>query len=437
MKKTVAILGRPNVGKSTLFNRIIRKREAIVDDQPGVTRDRKYASAEWAGIEFTLVDTGGFIPNSDDLFETAIRQQVRYAIHEAAVVIFLTDVVSGITPLDTEIASLLLKSGVPVILTVNKVDNAERREDISQFYRLGLGDPYPVSAISGREVGDFLDAVVALLPTKTSSFTEPIERMQLAILGRPNVGKSSLVNAILGQEKLIVTEMPGTTRDSIDTLFRYQKEEIVLIDTAGLRKRARVKENIEYFSTVRTAHVLRRCDVAVVLIDATQSFADQDKKVIAELIENRKGIVIGVNKWDLMDKETNTAREMELEMKHSFRELAYIPILFISAKTKQRVFRLLDVTLSVFNERKRKIKTSELNKFLQDALAKNHPPAYGTKYVKINYVAQTRVAPPVFTFFCNEPRGIKNEYKNYLENQFRMRFGFLGVPIGFRFRKKN
>ncbi len=437
MKKTVAILGRPNVGKSTLFNRIIRKRDAIVDNQSGVTRDRKYAPAEWAGVEFTLVDTGGLVPHSDDLIEKAVRQRAQHAIHEAAVVIFMTDVVSGITPLDEEIASILQKSGVPVILAVNKVDNAERRQNIADFYRLGLGDPYPVSANSGREIGDFLDAVVTLLPVRSPEFDQTLKQMQLAILGRPNVGKSSLVNAILGQDKQIVTEIPGTTRDSIDTLFAYKKERIVLIDTAGLRKRSRVKENIEYFSTIRTGHALRRCDVAVVLVDATLGFADQDKKVIADLIEQRKGIVIGVNKWDLVEKETGTARRMEQEMKASFRELAYIPILFISAKTKQRVFRLLDVTLSVYGERRRKMKTSGLNRFLQNAIARNHPPAYGTKHVKINYMAQTHVEPPLFTLFCNEPRGIKQEYRNYLENQFRLQFGFMGVPIGFRFRKKN
>ncbi len=436
-KPVVAILGRPNVGKSTLFNRIIRKREAIVDDTPGVTRDRKYALAEWAGVEFELVDTGGYVPNSDDIFEAAIRRQAKYAIQEARLVVFLVDATTSVTSLDEEIAGLLRHSGVDVLLAVNKVDNEAREIVLGEFYRLGLGQPFPISAISGRSVGDFLDAVVSLLP-KSKSAEDPTEReVHLAVLGKPNVGKSSYVNAILGQDKLIVTDIPGTTRDSIDTRFRYRGKDIILIDTAGLRKRSKVKEAVEYFSNVRALDALRRCDVAIVLMDATQGITDQDKKIVGDAVAEGKGVVLGVNKWDLIEKDSDTARRFEQQVREGLREMAFIPILFISAKTKQRVFQLIEVATSVNKERQRQVQTAELNSFLEASLLKNHPPSYGSKWVKINYVTQTKICPPVFTFFTNEPRGIKRNYRNYLENQLRRSFGFMGVPIRMHFRKKN
>jgi GTP-binding protein len=439
MKKTVvAILGRPNVGKSTLFNRIVRKREAIVDDAPGVTRDRKYASAEWAGVEFELVDTGGYVPNSKDVFESAIRQQVQYAIHDAILVIFVVDVLASVTPLDEEIASLLKHSGANVLLAVNKVDNEEREADSSEFYRLGLGEPFAVSAISGRGTGDFLDAVISRLPKYESgnAFLAK-EEVHLAVLGKPNVGKSSYVNAILGQERLIITDVPGTTRDSIDSHFNYKGRDLVLVDTAGLRKRAKVKEDVEYFSNVRAYEALRRCDVAIILLDATEGITDQDKKIIANAVKEGRGIVLGVNKWDLIEKETNTARHFEIEIREQLRDMAFIPVMFISAMTKQRVFQLVDMACSVHAEGQRHLQTAELNNFLKAALQKSHPPAYGSKYVKINYVTQTKVSPPSFSFFTNEPKGIRQNYRNYLENQLRQRFGFMGVPIRLQFRKKN
>jgi len=437
-KPVIAILGRPNVGKSTLFNRIIRKREAIVDDTPGVTRDRKYADAEWAGVEFQLVDTGGYVPDSDDIFEQAIRDQVDYAIQEADVIILLTDVTTGVTALDDEIAEILQKSGNKVLLVVNKVDNAERERELAEFYQLGLGDPLPISAMSGRQIGDFLDKVIERIPdAKKHHQAEEEEVIHLAVLGRPNVGKSSYVNALLGQEKLIVTEIPGTTRDAIDTNIKYKDMNITLIDTAGLRRKSRVKENVEYFSNVRTVNALRRCDVAIILIDAEEGITDQDKKIIASAIDAGKGIVLGVNKWDLVEKDTMTARKFELEFQDEMPELVYIPIMFISAKTKQRAFRLLDAAISVFHETRRTIKTTELNRFLQKIIDENHPPAYGTKYVKLNYVVQVKTAPPLFTFFTNEPRGIKKNYKRYLENRLRAQYGFMGVPIRMTFKKKN
>ncbi len=436
-KPVVAILGRPNVGKSTLFNRILRKREAIVDNVPGVTRDRNYSSTDWAGVNFDLLDTGGYVPVSDDIFEKAIREQVALAIHEADVIIFLTDAVTGITPLDEEIAGILQKSNVKIILAVNKVDNQEREAAIHEFYRLGLGDPCPVSAMAGRNIGDLLDMVLSLMPVREKNVAEDTEDIKIAVVGRPNVGKSSYINSILGQNKLIVTEIAGTTRDSIDTRILYNGKNIILIDTAGLRKKSRVHENVEYFSNVRTINSLRRCDVAIVLIDATDGITDQDKKIIKNALDEGKGLVIGVNKWDLVEKDTMTARNFELDSKESFRDLSYIPIMFISSLTKQRIFRLLDMGISVFEERVKNIQTSELNKFLQNTVTRHHPPAFGDKYVKLNYVSQIKTRPPVFIFFTNEPRGIKKNYRNFLENQMRNQFGFMGVPIKLLFRKKN
>jgi GTP-binding protein len=432
----VAILGRPNVGKSTFFNRLIRKREAIVDDQPGVTRDRKYAMAEWSGTEFELMDTGGWVPESKDVFENAIRQQVNYALREAQLIIFITDVTTGVTPMDEEIAAILRQSGVPVLLGVNKVDNEKRELELNEFYTLSLGEPHPISAISGRGIGDFLDEVIADLPVRQIAKEEK-KGLRLAVLGRPNVGKSSYVNALLNQEKLIVTDIPGTTRDSIDSNLLYKGQEIVLVDTAGLRKRQRVKESIEYFSTVRTHAAIRSSDVAILLIDAVQGLADQEKKIFSELAEAKKGIVIGVNKWDLIEKDTHTARNFERDLIENVRDFSYLPIHFISAKTRQRVTKLLDTAIAVWHERKRTVTTSELNRFLQAAIEQNHPPAMGSKWIKINYMTQTHSAPPVFTFFTNEPKGIKANYRNYLENRFREQFGFVGVPLTFRFRKKN
>jgi GTP-binding protein len=437
-KPVVALVGRPNVGKSTLFNRIVRKREAIVDDQPGVTRDRKYQAAEWAGVAFNLIDTGGYVHGSKDIFEQAIREQVHYAVEEADVIIFVTDVTTGITDMDEEIARMLLRVQSRVIVAVNKIDNEFREADMGTFYRLGLGTPFATSAMSGRAMGDFLDAVIELLPRKEAPREDGTgESIHIAILGRPNVGKSSYVNAILGVDKQIVTPLPGTTRDSIDTQFRYKERTLTLIDTAGLRRRAKVKENIEYFSTVRSYQALERCDIALVLVDATQTIADQDQKILQAAAEAGKGIVLGINKWDAIEKESQTARKFEADIRDAIKDLAYIPMMFISALEKQRIFKLLDLALSVYDECQRMIPTPELNRFLQAAVEKNHPAAYGTKWVKLNYITQTRSNPPVFVIFTNEPRGIKQNYRNYLENQIRSQYGFMGVPIRLAFRLKN
>jgi len=439
-KPVVALVGRPNVGKSTLFNRIIRKREAIVDDQPGVTRDRKYQPAEWSGFAFDLIDTGGYVAGSRDIFEQAIREQVHYAIEEADVIVFVTDVTTGITAMDEEIARMLQRVQSRVIVAINKVDNEYREADMGEFYRLGLGDPCVISAMSGRSMGDFLDALTALLPRKETPAVEEGEKeeaVHIAILGRPNVGKSSYVNALLGTEKQIVTPLPGTTRDAVDTRLRYKERQLVLIDTAGLRKRARVKENVEYFSTVRSYHALERCDIAVVLIDASQPIADQDKTILQAAAQAGKGIVLGVNKWDAVEKDNQTAKNFETDIREALRDLAFIPMLFISALEKQRVFKLLDLALAVYDECQRSVPTPELNRFLQAVVEKNHPPAYGTKWVKLNYITQAKVNPPLFIIFTNEPRGIKQNYRNFLENQLRAQFGFMGVPIRLAFRLKN
>ncbi|RPI03769.1 MAG: ribosome biogenesis GTPase Der [Calditrichaeota bacterium] len=435
-KPIVAIVGRPNVGKSTLFNRIIRKRVAIVDDQPGVTRDRHYATTDWAGVDFDLLDTGGYVPSSNDIFEQAIRKQVNYALYEADLVIFLTDATTGITPLDIDIAEILQKSGKKTLLVVNKVDNEHREDELYDFFQLGLGDPLGVSAIGGRAVGDFLDRVVELLP-KGAAPKEQEVSLKLAILGRPNVGKSSFVNAVLGQDKMIVTEIAGTTRDSIDTRVHYQGRSLILIDTAGLRKRARVNENIEFFSTVRTGNAIERCDVAVVMIDATELMTDQDKTIIMTAADLGKGVVIAVNKWDLIEKDSLTARRFEKDMQDKLRDLNFLPIMFISALTKQRIYKVLEVAFSVHEERMKRLVTADLNRWLQEAIEQHHPPAFGTKWVKINYVTQTKISPPLFIFFTNEPKGIKKNYRNYLENKLREQFGFFGVPIRLAFRRKN
>ncbi|NIR48714.1 ribosome biogenesis GTPase Der [candidate division KSB1 bacterium] len=436
-RPTVAIVGRPNVGKSTLFNRIIGRREAIVDDQPGVTRDRKYSQAEWAGRYFTLIDTGGYLPSDQDAIESAVYRQVQDAIREADVVVFLVDASSGLTALDEDLAVLLKKSDRPVLLAVNKVDNEKRELNAAEFYKLGLGEPVSLSAMNSRKVGDFLDEVIArfLLREELTQVTTGAQ-IALAVVGRPNVGKSSFVNALIGEEKMIVTEIPGTTRDAIDTTVKYYGKELVLIDTAGLRKRAKVTDSVEYYSTVRSFESIKRCDVAVVIVDATIGMESQDLRILNEAVRLNKGIVLTINKWDLVEKDARTAQEYELKIKDALRNKDYLPILFISAKTKKRIFKVLDVVNSVYNERKKKIKTSELNEFLGVATRRYAPPSMDRREVKIKYCTQIKTNPPVFAFFTNAPDSIKSNYRAYLERQFRQQFGFLGVPLTFVFRKK-
>lgn len=436
MSHIVAIVGRPSVGKSTLFNRILGSRHAIVHDKPGVTRDRNYGTADWAGRSFTLIDTGGYVPQSQDVFEQAIREQAEISIDEAEVVIFVVDATSGVTPLDDEIAAILRKSHKKVCLVVNKVDNEKREADVATFYKFGFGGPIALSALIGRKVGDFLDEL-------TESFSvDPPEkqsdsRLKLAIVGKPNVGKSSLVNALLGQRRAIVTDIPGTTRDSIDTILKYQKEEIVLVDTAGLRRKSRIKESIEYYSMIRALKSIDECDVAVLVTDVQMGFDKQDLKIMERIAECRRGCLIAVNKWDTVEKDDKTAKEYELAVRHYLRIYDYVPIMFISALEKLRVYKVIDNAKTIFTERKKRIPTNTLNKVLLREIQSSPPSSKSGKEIKINYITQVKTEPPTFSFFANEPEMIEDNYKRFLERKLRDHFGFEGVPISFYFRRKN
>lgn len=431
----VAIVGRPNVGKSTLFNRLTESRTAIVHDLPGVTRDRIYGFANWNGKDFSVVDTGGFVPRSVDRFEEAIREQATIAIEEADVIVFVVDVTTGITDIDEEIAAALRGSDKPVIVAVNKADNEARRWEASEFYGLGLHELFPISSINGSGTGDLLDAVVAAFP-ETRAAEEEDTRIRIAIIGRPNVGKSSLTNALLGQERSIVTEISGTTRDAINSVLKYKGEEIVLVDTAGLRKRSRVTENIEFYSLLRTERAIQEADVAVLLLDATQGLEAQDIRVLKDAEDQKKGLVVAVNKWDLLEKETNTARDYQRNVHNRLKTLEYVPVLFISALTRQRVGKVLETALEVARRRRQRVPTNKLNEVMLDAIHQHTPPTYRNQFVRIKYVTQVRANPPVIAFFCNHPQGIKTPYRRYLENKLREAFDFEGVPLTLVFKKK-
>lgn len=430
----VAIVGRPNVGKSTLFNRIIEERHAIVEGVPGVTRDRLYAKGEWAGIVFQLVDTGGIVPDSDDVFESAIREQAMLAIDEADVILFVVDGRDGLTPIDSEIGGMLRSSKKPVVLVVNKCDNASGDLNASEFYALGLGDPFAISALNGRSTGDFLDLVVSHLRDD-----EQMEdsRLKIAIVGRPNVGKSSLTNALLGKDRMVVTPIAGTTRDAIDSVLTYYGEEIVLIDTAGLRRRSQIKESIELFSTMRTSRAIDRCDVAIVVVDAVQGLEAQDKRVISEVVAARKGIIIALNKWDLIEKDTKTADAFIQKIYDELPTLDYVPILTISAITKQRITKLIEMSKKIQERRCVRIPTHELNEELIAMLERTPPPSVKARDLRINYVTQVKTEPPLFAFFLNFPELLPEAYKRFIERQLRKLHDFEGVPISFVFRKKN
>lgn len=432
----VAIVGRPNVGKSTLFNRFTESRESIVDDQPGVTRDRVTGDAEWNGRRFWLVDTGGFVPRSAERFDRAVREQVLIALEEADVVLMVADVTTGVTDLDAEMARLLRKSDKPVLVVGNKADNATRRWDAAALYALGLGQVYPVSGVNGSGTGELLDALVDALPPAMPA-AEPDRNPRIAIIGRPNVGKSLLVNALLGEPRSIVTEVSGTTRDAVHSTFKFHGQTLVLVDTAGLRKRARVTENIEFYANLRTERAIRDCDVAVLLLDATQGLEAQDIRVLKEAEALRKGLVVAINKWDLQAKETNTARDTEQAIKERLQTLAYVPVVFISALTRQRIHKVPEIALRVLGERAKRIRTAQLNEVMQAAIARHHPPSYRNQHVQIKYVTQVRTNAPVFAFFCNHPKGIRESYARYLENRLREAFGFEGVPISLVFRAKS
>ncbi len=436
----VAIVGRPNVGKSTLFNRLTEERRAIVDDQPGVTRDRLFGEVEWTGRTFDLVDTGGLVPRSAERFDAAIREQVMLTIEEADVILFVVDTETGISDLDGEVAARLRRAEQPVIVVANKSDNEARKLDASEFWSLGFEQMFALSAINGTGTGDFLDAVVAALPDEPED-DEDDDAPRIAFLGRPNVGKSSLANKLLGRTRSIVTEVAGTTRDSVDARLTIGEgdaaREVVLVDTAGLRKKARITENVEFYSTLRTERALQACDVAVVLIDGERGLESQDARVLREADALKKGLVIVVNKWDLVaDKETNTARDIEREMRERLGLLDFVPVVFASALTGQRADKVLEVALQVFDERRKRVPTARLNEVVEAAVRRQSPPSWRGSYVKIKYASQVREEPPVFAFFANHPEGIKESYRRYLENRLREAFGFEGVPLTLSFKRK-
>lgn len=434
MNNIVAIVGRPNVGKSTLYNRLIGERQAIIDDISGVTRDRQYGSSFWNGKTFTVIDTGGFVHHSDDIFEAAIRDQVKIAIDEAAVIIFMVDVTTGITDLDEEIADMLRRTEKPVLLAVNKVDNAERQMEANEFWGLGFEETFFLSSMTGSGSGELLDLVVEKLPEEKEPEAGQLPR--IAILGQPNVGKSSFTNALLGEERNIVTDIAGTTRDSIHSKYSKFGKEFLLIDTAGLRKKSKVHENLEFYSVMRAIKAVEEADVCIIMIDAQTGIESQDMNILRLAQRRNKGIVLLVNKWDLLEKETNTARDMEKEIRNKIAPFNDVPILFISVLEKQRIFQAVDAALQVYENRERKIKTSELNDFMLEAIERRPPPAYRGRLIKIKFVTQLPTYYPAFAFFCNHPKHIREPYKNYLENQLRKKFNFTGVPIGIFFRQK-
>ncbi len=431
----VALVGRPNVGKSTLFNRIIGQRNAIVHDMPGVTRDRHYADADWAGKQFTLVDTGGFVPASEDIIETAIREQAQIAIDEADVVLFVVDAREGLLPADTEIADVLRKASKKVILAVNKVDSDKGEVSLGEFYKLGLGDPISTSALVGRRVGDLLDIITRDIPSAADA-SQADPRLKIAIIGKPNVGKSSFVNALLQEDRHIVTDIPGTTRDPIDAILRYHGEELLLVDTAGLKRKAKIKESIEFFSAVRTLKSIERCDVAVVLLDATQGLENQDLRIIETALERKRALVLAVNKWDLIEKDDLTARSYEKALQEKLRIYDFLPVIFISALTRQRIYKVIELVKAVDAEQNKRIATSELNDLLGADIKIYPPRSKSGKEIKINYITQVKTRPPVFAFFCNEPKLIDDTYRRYLENRIREHFTFRGVPVSLSFKQK-
>ncbi len=436
MNSIVAIVGRPNVGKSTLFNRLVQRREAIVDSVSGVTRDRHYGKSDWNGKDFSVIDTGGYAIGSDDIFEEEIRKQVALAIEEADIIVFVVDVEEGITPMDAEVAKLLRKVKKPIFVTVNKVDNAMREADAVEFYNLGLGDYHTISSINGSGTGDLLDALVIKMPEPEPVDLEKDELPRFAVVGRPNAGKSSFINALIGEDRNIVTNIAGTTRDSIDTKYNRFGFDFNLVDTAGIRKKSKVKEDLEFYSVMRAVRSIEYSDVIVLVVDATRGFEGQDQNIFWLAEKNRKGVVVLINKWDLIEKETNTMRDFEAMVKKQIEPFTDVPIVFISALTKQRLFKAIETAVEVFEKRKKKIPTSKLNDAMLDLIKSYPPPATKGKFVKIKYCMQLPTQTPQFAFFCNLPQYVRDPYKRFLENKLREIYDFSGVPITIYFRQK-
>jgi GTPase len=434
---TVAVVGRPNVGKSTFFNRLLEQRKAIVDDFSGVTRDRQYGVADWNGKNFNLIDTGGFVARSEDVFEREIRKQVHIAVEEANAILFMVDASTGITELDNAMAEILRKSAKPVLVVVNKVDNHERLLEASEFYSLGFEHIYFLSSMSGTGTGELLDAVADLITEQQSDDTLDMDALpKFAIMGQPNVGKSSLLNALVGQERTIVSDIAGTTRDTIHTHYNLFQKDFILIDTAGIRRKAKVHEDLEFYSVIRAIKAMDEADICLLVLDAEKGIAAQDLNIFGLAAKKGKGVVVLVNKWDLMEKETNTARDYEAELKKRIAPFSDVPILFVSAKDKTRIYKAIELALEVFENKKRKVQTSKLNDIMLKAIESYHPPVVRGNPVKIKYVTQLPTNVPSFAFFCNFPDDVKEPYKNYLENQLRKNFNFTGVPIRLFFRKK-
>ena len=431
----MAIVGRPNVGKSTFFNRLLEQRKAIVDDVSGVTRDRQYGVADWAGKTFNLIDTGGFVPDSEDVFETEIRKQVLIAMEEANALIFMVDAATGITNLDEAMADVLRRTTKPVFLAVNKVDNSDRLLEAAEFYSLGFDNIFFLSSMSGSGTGELLDEIVALIEDDQAD-EEMNGLPKFAIIGQPNVGKSSLLNALIGQERTIVSEIAGTTRDTIHTRYNLFQKDFVLIDTAGIRRKTKVHEDLEFYSVIRAIKAMDEADVCMLLLDASKGVTAQDLNIFSLAVKKGKGIVVLVNKWDLVAKETNTAKEYEKELKDRLAPFTDVPVIFISVQEKTRIFKAIEVALEVYDNRLRKVPTAELNDVMLRAVEAYHAPVIRGHALKIKYITQLHTQVPSFAFFCNFPEDVKQPYKNYLENKLRESFNFNGVPVRLFFRKK-
>ena len=434
MSRIAAIVGRPNVGKSTLFNRMTESRDAIVNEESGVTRDRHYGRAVWNGIDFSVVDTGGYVEDSDDVFEGEINRQVKLAISEADVILFMVNVEDGIHELDKAVADMLRKVSKKVLLVVNKVDNNKRLLDATEFYGLGLGEYFAISSVNGSGTGEMLDEVVRHLPEKEEEPDAEIPR--IAIVGRPNVGKSSLANALLGEERNIVTPVAGTTRDSIHSHYKKFNAEFLLIDTAGLRKKAKVEEDIEFYSILRSVRAIEESDLCLLMIDATRGVESQDLNILSIIQKNSKGVIVVVNKWDLVEKDNHTTRRFEDEIRSRTAPFTDYPVLFISALRKQRIHRLLELVIQVYENRRRKISTSQLNEVMLQIINDTPPPSIKGKHIKIKYLTQLPSAYPAFAIFCNFPQYIKEPYRRFLENRMRENFELTGAPVRIYFRKK-